>query len=252
MSSRVRIPAPILILFAIDLALGLVFVLNYWAGEPSRRLTVLIDLDGEANLPAWYSSILWFCTAGLLGLFAYRNFKVSSPRSWALAGLALLFLLFSLDEVARLHEWLGRLSDALLPGGERANTTFAATGIWIFVIGLPVIVVLGALLWSVRSLFKRAPGALTKVVLGMFIMLSGALVIETFDNFVAAGSSLRLLQVFVEEMLELLGSTVVLWGGLELLTRSGIVLARRREAVVLAPNPPAATASGISQSLADH
>ena len=59
------IPRFIIVLFAVDLALGLVYLAYFLIGHPYEPLARLIDLDGEANLPTWYSSIQWFCVAYL-------------------------------------------------------------------------------------------------------------------------------------------------------------------------------------------
>lgn len=131
---RIRIPTPILLLFVIDLALGLAYLADGLAGHPYPRLTRFIDLNREGNLPAWYASIQWFGVACLWGVFAQHSVRRASPRSWSLVAITLVFVTLSLDEIAQLHEWLGRLTDRWLPGGSRANTPFGETGIWMVVI----------------------------------------------------------------------------------------------------------------------
>jgi len=160
--------------------------------------------------------------ATLLGIFAQRNFRLSQSKSWLLVILPLVFLAFSLDEVARIHEWLGSKSDILLPGGSRENTLhFLRTGIWMFVIGVPFLTLFVMLILSIRTYFQGTPGALVKILLGMAIMLAGATGVETLSNFVARDSVYDVLYVFSEEMCEMLGSTIVLWGSYELLYRYG-------------------------------
>jgi hypothetical protein len=99
-SHLARIPALILVFIFIDVSLGLGYIVNELI-RPYGRLKVLLDLSGEGNLPTWYSSIQWFCVATFLGLFAYSNFRIGQRRSWLLPVLALFFLAFSVDEVAR-------------------------------------------------------------------------------------------------------------------------------------------------------
>ena len=136
MTSRLRVPIPILALLAIDIGFGVAYLLIYVAAQPTF-LTPLLNLDVESNLPTWYSSIQWFCVAGLLAIFAIRNFSFSQKRSWPLLALPVVFLGLSLDEVAMIHERIGIRSDAFLPGGSRANTLFIKTGIWMFLLGVP-------------------------------------------------------------------------------------------------------------------
>jgi hypothetical protein len=225
MLPRSRIPPVILIFFIIDLALGLAYIVNYLAGQPFRPLTLLLDLNGECNLPSWYSSMQWLCVAILLGIFAYRNFSRSSRRSWLLVALALLFLAFSVDEVAQIHEGLGKRTDIMLPGGTRKDTPFAHTGIWMFALGVPFILFFGWLAYSARVYFRRAPGAFVKLVLGMVVFLTGAIGIEALSNLVVPGSAFDILENFVEEvMFEMVGSTIVLWGSCELLDKHGFAV----------------------------
>ena len=237
MVSRVYIPSFILTLVIIDLTLGIAYILNALAGLPYRKFTIFLDLNGEANLPTWYSSIKWFCVATLLGIFAHHNVTLSQRKSWLLATLPLVFLALSLDEVAQIHEWLGRKSDILLPRGSREHTLFSRTGIWMFVIGIPFLVFFMVLIFSVWSYFQRAPTALVKVLLGMAITLAGAIGIETLSNFVARNSVYSALQILLEEWCEMLGATIVLWGSYELLYRHGFAFRLDRAEIDQSPPP---------------
>ena len=59
-----------------------------------------IDVDGEANLPSWYSSVLLqFC--GVIA-FVIGNFDVQNQKTgWR--GIALILLLMGMDEIAGIH-----------------------------------------------------------------------------------------------------------------------------------------------------
>lgn len=221
---RRRMPTVILIFFIIDVALVMAYSFNYLADRPYRWVTRFLDLNRESNLPTWYSSMQWFCVAALLGLFAQRNFSPAQRKSWFLMILPWLFLALSLDEVALIHESLGHASDSLLPGASRTGTVFSRTGIWMFVIGMPFLAFFVGLILSIRTYFQRAPGALVKILLGMAIMLGGAIGIEIFMNVVTPGSGYAALQVLSEELGEMLGSTIVLWGSYELLDRHGFAV----------------------------
>jgi hypothetical protein len=200
-------------------------------------LTIFLDLDGEANLPTWYASIKWFCVATLLGIFAHHHVTLSQSKSWPLVTLPLVFLALSLDETAQIHEWLGRESDTLLPGGSRTHTLFSRTGIWMFVIGVPFLFFFVVLISSMRSYFQRAPSALVKVLLGMAIALAGAIGVETLSNFVGRNSVYNVLQILLEESCEMLGATIVLWGSYELLHRHGFAFRLDRTEIDQSPPP---------------
>lgn len=228
MQNPSRVPAFVLVLFGINLALGVLYIANYYAGQPVPKLNSFLDLNGEHNLPTWYSSVQWFSVAALLGLFAYRHLHRYALRSWMLAMLPLVFLAMSLDEVAEIHEWIGQKSDVLLPGGDRQHSVFSYTGIWMFVLGVPFFVIFSLMVYSVRHYFLAAPGALFKVFLGMVILLVGALGIETISNFVDRDETVGVFTILFEEVFELFGVTVVLWGSYELLDRHGFRIVQQK------------------------
>jgi hypothetical protein len=104
---------------------------------------------------------------------------------WVLLTLPLLFLALSLNEVAQIHEGLGRRSNTFLADNSRKSTRFSQTGIWMLVIGLPFLALFVSLRFSLRSYFRRAPGSFTELFLGTLFTLAGAIGIETLFNFVA-------------------------------------------------------------------
>jgi hypothetical protein len=226
MSLQLRVPYLVLIVFMTDLVLGIAYLGDYLAGRPYYRLTVFLNLDEEGNLPTWFASMQWFCVALLMLVYAVSKFSRSQKKSWLLLLLPLIFLALSLDEVAGIHEKLGTFSDRLLPAGSRLHTPFKITGIWMVLLGVPFVALLASLTLSIREYIQEAPGAFFKIILGMLVMLTGAMGIETLSNFTDPGSGTwyDISEVLVEEMCELLGATIVLWGSLELLIQQGFEL----------------------------
>lgn len=233
-------PPLVLALLACDLLLALAYIVDTAAGRPWSSLTRLVNLDGEGNVPAWFSSMQWMLCACVFGLFAMRNFSRAVPRSWALLLLPALLVLLSLDEVAQIHEALGRHSDALLEGGTRSSSPFRVTGIWMFVVGGPFVALVLALGAWLSPYVSGAPAAAQRIGIGMVVMLSGALGIETLSNFVVPESMWATVEIAAEEFVEMVGATLVLWGGLDLLTAHGLAI--RLDAVRLSPAPPTAAA----------
>jgi len=217
---------PILVtaLLVVDAVLVVAYLADATAGRPWRSLTRFLDLDAEDNLPTWYSSMQWMLCGAIFAVFAWRNARWTVRSSWSLWLLPLLFAGLSLDEVAQVHEWLGRRTDVLLKGGTRYTSAFPVSGIWMFVIGVPFIVVLAVIVNGVRPYFAGALRALWLTCLGMAVMLAGAIGVETLSNFVVAGSVWATIEVAVEECLEMVGSTIVAWGGIELLAVHGFSL----------------------------
>jgi hypothetical protein len=209
MKHCMKIPLLILVFFAMDLALVTAYFIDYLLGNPIWILTRFFDLDRESSLPTWYSSVQWFSVAALLAIFARHNFRRSQFKSWLLIMLPGVFLAFSLDEIAMLHERIGMAIDSI----SRRDTHFPVTGIWMFVIGVPFIILFGVIILVIRTYFRRAPR----------IMLAGALGVETLSNFVEPDSVDRILLIMAEEFCEMLGGTIVLWGSYESLRSEDMV-----------------------------
>ena len=142
--------------------------------------------------------------------------------------LPLVFLALSLDEVAQIHEWLGGMSDRYLPVASRPNTMFSHTGIWMFVIGVPFVGLFSVLILSIRTYFSRNFSVLVKITLGMSVMLAGSIGVETLSNFIASNSVKATIGVFLEELCEMIGGTIVLWGSYELLFNHGFAIKLER------------------------
>ncbi len=209
----------------IDVALCLAYFANHFFPLPSATFLRLLDIDGESSFANWYSSTKLFAIAALFSIFAFRNFDKRIIASVVLWIFPALFLLLSADESVQIHEWLGRKTDVLLPGGDRENTTFHITGIWMFAIGLPFLASFLVLVRCARRYFSQSPDAAPRLVLGIIVLLSGAVGVEILTNwFSEPGTTGFLLEVCAEELLEMLGATIIVWGALTLLQSSGFAI----------------------------
>jgi hypothetical protein len=233
-----RLPAPPLILglFLGDFVFAVVYWINELAGSPREGFSSFIDLDGEANLPTWWSSMQMMMAALLTATFARRYIKPSDIKSWLLALPPLTLIAMSCDEVAQIHERIGGHSDALLPGGSRANTVFVHTGIWMFIIGIPFIIYMTGLMWYLRSYFRVAPGSLRRYAIGMTVFLFGALVMDGLGNLWDRPSFGYSMEVLIEETCENVGMTIIIWSGMMMVAATaaaGSVLDSVTEGVLL-------------------
>jgi hypothetical protein len=185
-----------------------------WTGAP-RWLGPLFSLSYEGNLPSWYSAMLLFGCSVLLGLAAAdaRRSSAPHPRRWAL--LALVFLYMSLDEAAELHEHLGGLLE--LHGALYFS--------WVVPAAVVVAVLGVAYLPFLRDLPVRTRW---RFIVAGVIYVGGALLMELplgwwteragDDNLVYA------LLDFVEESLELAGTSLFLAALLDYLGGRGLVI----------------------------
>lgn len=93
-----------LLMFFTELLLVFFYWIDILSLSPSPVLHALVDLDGEGNLPAWFSSFqLALISLGCWSL-AIGHHKGEKPSRWFLILLASIFLLWSVDETAMLHE----------------------------------------------------------------------------------------------------------------------------------------------------
>lgn len=223
-----RIPLLIALLFAADLTLALIPVVDYAIGHPFGRLSALFNLDTESTIPTWYSSMQWFCAGAMFALFATHAWLSRMRGALSIAAVALACLTFSVDEIAAIHEQLGFAADALMSGGTRHGSALWSTGLWPFVVGIPVIATLAIMVRGTRHIFlARAPRALALLIVGFVVMFTGALVVELGANLLQAGTrngALFLTQVVLEEFLEMLGVTLITWSASSLLQAYGFEL----------------------------
>ena len=189
-------------------------------------VTHLLDLELETSVATWYSTIKLFCISLWGGIFAYRYINRRERLSWILLALPLLFLFLSLDEGVTLHEWIGLKTDVFLPGGNRNETFFQHTGIWMFIIGIPFLIGFLLLVFTIKKYLSVKRGSFEKLILGMVIFLAGALGFEALTNIFPAQQSLGyVLMTFLEETLEMIGATVIFWAFYEL-TNDAIIIKR--------------------------
>jgi hypothetical protein len=216
------IPVFVLCFFILDACMGAAYFFDKLCGSPVKELSLLVSLNREGNLPTWYSSLKLFVVGSLLGLFTWRNLDRHHRRSWLLPILTLLFWLMSLDEVAQLHEKIGVLSHAVATNVDLDQTMFPKTGYWVIVVGAPFLLVVIALFSAIRSYLTHPPYLIRLFLIGLGIMMIGALGVETLHNFAGSkGSMLRFILIFGEEMCEMFGVTMMLWASVELLKANG-------------------------------
>lgn len=217
------IPLPILTLFLCEIALACIYLGNMWFGRPlGPLLTDQFDLDGERNIPTWYSSTKLFLVALLFLLLAVWSSE--RRRRSVFSVLFIMFLALSCDEFVGIHEKIGVMSDALLPGGDRRNTPFVRTGVWVFFLGIPLLIVVILVLHRL-SRFVTDRTAIALYMVGFGIFIGSAVGLETLLNFIVAGPyRLRLLQVAAEELGEMAGVTFILWATWRLLEGQGVHL----------------------------
>lgn len=218
------------LLFAIDITLSVVYAVNWWAGEPYFFITQFVSLDFERTIPAWYSSVKYAVLS--LALFALWLVPgANQRRAQAMFLLALLVMLMSMDEAVSGHERVGILFIKLMTEYVDPNTQDLRSGYWPFIVGLPAIAVFAVILRQLYHHTADVRAAQLKFVAGMVILMVGAVGMELALNILPPNAA-DFYEPLVEETLEMLGVTMMLWGALNALDDRGVRLAPR-----LDPNP---------------
>lgn len=163
------------------------------------------DLNGEANIPTWYSNILLFAVAVAgMGIYLFsRQMKTVDARFWL--GFAAMYIFLSLDEEARIHE--------ILDGHIKWTFIYAPLTLIFFLVCARQLLLINKnyklAAWILGGLVLYGSGGLVGETIGFFV--------EKFDPQVWVW--LERPEIILEEVLEFSGTIVVLMGCLYELKR---------------------------------
>lgn len=174
----------------------------------------VFGMDGELNAPTWWSaSALLFC-AGLAGLVAALQHR-RTPGAWHWALLAATLAFLSLDEAALLHEELSKPLTRSLDLDEAQWQYWAWVGPYLAATVLFVGV-------FARFLRRLPPHTRRPLIAGGILFLTGAAGLELVGRELWDEGDVSmpyLVLVGVEEVLEMLGVTLVAYALLTYLSR---------------------------------
>jgi len=85
------------------------YVIHILGRADLEEFLIAVDVDAEANIPTWYSSATLFACGILLAAITARVNRRNGRYVDHWAWLSAIFCILSIDELAQLHEHLGRL-----------------------------------------------------------------------------------------------------------------------------------------------
>ena len=184
---------------------------NPYTGDPAAstptnmsKVILRFDVMAEGNIPSWYSGALLLIAAVLIAVIAAdpRTRHEKYHERWAV--LAVLFVLFSLDEIAYLHEGVNNFLSQQEGG-------FLTIG-WI----LPAAVfVLIAGLWFAPFILSLPQKTKRLFIIAAAIFLTGALGLEVVDNFLVSDLSVQapivLISNHLQDLLEMSGTSLFIY-----------------------------------------
>lgn len=195
-------------LVAIELTLVALYLLDLLCGEP-QPFHLLFNLDGEANIPAWFSSAQLLAIALTLWTGGRSRGEWPQPSRWFLNLLAVGFLLLSLDETAQVHETVTGLIGSRyidwVPVLLTDHKLFAV---------LALVAVFGVLKYfypTWRAAWRGSRRECTMALIGVCLVLLGGSLIEALGYlWLEKGTMAYKMEVAAEEFLEMFGATLIL------------------------------------------
>ncbi|HQY86672.1 MAG TPA: hypothetical protein PLP26_03685 [Ilumatobacteraceae bacterium] len=220
-----RVLQRLLLAVAVVIALGLAADSSIILGDFSARgLFNRFTLGSDSTVPTYFSAALLCVAAVLLRVVARSETKPGSRRAWLL--LAILFLAMAIDEVARLHEWLGEATEIDSSGFFYHPWVYfgIAAVVAVGVVYLPFVLRLPPRL---RFLVILSAAIFVAGGLGMEMMnadLESSVDAETAERWAEFGTdSFRYaLQTAAGEALEMVGVAVLVYALLDELRRRGV------------------------------
>jgi hypothetical protein len=194
----------------------LLLVSFYWIdillGSPVAVLHALVDLDGEGNLPAWFSSFQLAFISLSLWFLVFQHHKPDKPSRSFFALPASVFLLWSADETAQMHErltaWIGLRYVDWLPYFLNEHKALVVL----------LLVAVLAIVWLLRgdclAFWQAHRRASLIAIFGFCVVFLGGAVLETIGyKFFLNGTTPLLYQTEVcfEEFFEMFGATLILY-----------------------------------------
>ncbi len=179
----------------------------------------VLDVGSDISLPTWYSSFALLLCALLLGLIARAKQVRGGAYVGHWYGLGAIFLLFSIDETAGIHERMGHSVTRVL------GTTGLFYYGWV-VLGLLAVVVVGAV--YLRFLLHLPPTTRILFIVAAALFVGGGIGVEMLnariDYLYGIDNLAATLLTAVEELLEMAGVVVFAYALLEYLRELNIVL----------------------------
>lgn len=222
------------------------FVVFFGVSEPWRIARLLFNLDAEESFPTWFSSVQLFTVGGVLLLAAWANQHKEDLPSWVLAAGGVLFFFLSADEGSVIHE---RISLIL---SERVPVTFPIPP-WIILYAILGTLVLVAFTPYLLKIGKQFPRASLIALGGGIALIGGTAGLETLFKLYLDVKSMPVLsqvEIATEELLEMLGGSIILYAALSI---SGRLCSRASlQAPFSAPRSPDAPRPSVTKGPASQ
>ena len=169
----------------------------------ARSLVGMVNVDYEQNIPTWFSAFVLLLNSVLLAAIASTKKALGNKYVGHWWGLSVIFLMLSLDEVARIHDTVGWwLSPVFRTSGIFTYFWVVPWSVFVLFVTLTYLRFFFSLPKRVKWLFLSAGGLYVGGALGGEMVL-GYMVSES-----DVADKWWRLEVITEEFLEMTGATV--------------------------------------------
>ncbi len=230
-AGRGRVPRIILLLVIVEVALAAIYLAFTEVNRVRQFYTLFefFDLNREANVPTWFSSLQLAGAAAMVAGLAW-HLRSAGRSAWGVWALAAFLGLLSLDEAAGLHEFVGRTLERSVSAIGETRLGMKHTGPWM-VVALPIGI---AAAWfavvKARRHLADHPGsrsAMSLLVAALVLLIGSAVLPEVLTNFAGEFHPLQpsrtwALLIAMEELGEMLAGTLLLWSAWLLLRAHGL------------------------------
>lgn len=177
------------------------------------ELSNRFDFDDEQSVPTWFSQFLYLLLAAGAGLAAYVQRDKPTKRLWAV--IALISLIFSIDEIAGMHEFFLQTVHVVFYKDAGPGSLSNA---WLLV--APFIVVLSG--FFIASMARRFPKRTLLLFSGAVVtFLLGAIGVDLFTSLVERETFMNQgVLVGLEELFELLSLIIIIYAVADYLERN--------------------------------
>lgn len=201
----------LVILLALQVVSLLGQVSRFFLGHGNLMgLIPLVHVDAEQNIPTYYSVLAILFAAMLLAVITAAKRKQGDAYVKYWLGLALIFVLLSMDEFMMLHEMISTpIRDRLDPGGWLHN-------LWVYPAGLLVLIFAAFYLKFLLNLPRRTA---ILFVIGGIVFVTGALGMEAIggyrDDLLGRFNFVSQVIAHIEEFCEMTGIAIFIYALLD-------------------------------------
>ncbi len=169
-----------------------------------EEFLIAVDVDAEGNIPTWFAVVSLLACAAVLGAIAGRVRRDGGPYAGHWRGLAVLFVVLSIDELAQLHEHLGRL-----------QSMWNTHGLFFFAWVIPGAAFVAAVGLVYARFLARLPGVTRRrFIVAALVYVAGVLGVEAIGGWRAETMGMNNMThsviATIEEVLEMSGVAMFL------------------------------------------